>query len=98
MAFENVQPGGGLEVEHDDRSFGRSYRETLGVHVEVDGWEAVKQGFRQFREQRIITQETDVWTTCTRISVAASIVASRLLEEFGSRDLTTASIKRGRFG
>ena len=41
VAFEDVEASGGFEVEHDDRSFGRPYRETLGVHVEVDSWEAV---------------------------------------------------------
>jgi len=42
VALENVEARGGLEVEHDDRSFRRSHSETLSVHVEVDGWEAVK--------------------------------------------------------
>lgn len=42
VALEDVEARGGLEVEHDDRSFGRSHSETLSIHVEVDGWEAVK--------------------------------------------------------
>ena len=50
MAFENVEAGSGLEVEHDDRPFGCCHRETLGVHVEVDGREAVR-GTRQFHEK-----------------------------------------------
>ena len=41
MAFENVEAGSGLEVKHDDRSLGRSYRKALGVRVEIDSWEAV---------------------------------------------------------
>ena len=46
MAFEDVETGSGLEIEHHDRSFRRSHRETLGVHMEIDGWKAVR-GNRQ---------------------------------------------------
>lgn len=50
MTFENVEAGGSLEVEHDDRSFGCSHRKPLSVPVEIDGWEATS-GIRQLHEK-----------------------------------------------
>jgi hypothetical protein len=46
----------------------------------------------------ILGTETHVLTTWPRIWVAVSRIDSRLPVALGSRDLTTASIKRGRLG
>jgi hypothetical protein len=94
VPLEHIQPRRRLEIVHNHRSLGRAYRQLLCRHVKVDAWVAR----RLLAASTPAPSLTYMRTTSAKISVAASITASLAAVELGSSDLTTASIKRGRFG
>jgi hypothetical protein len=95
VAFEDVEAGGGAEVEDYGGAFVGSDGESLRFTVEIDGGEAASGRGDQEKTESDWRDRTYVRTSSLRMTVAAWWTVSRSDPTVGSSDFTTASATRG---